>query len=106
MENKLDYSHYSKGSLTMPKYDLLTFRQHKETNKIHLFRSRFDNEDDCKLDSDSLCDESVSFDETDSIGLKCKSEEKALHISTKLHLDNKEICGVCMSRIFARKWKD
>lgn len=105
MSNLFDKNNLTNNLFLMPNYDLLTFRKHLNSTKIHLFPSRVNREEKCVTDHYSICGEGIEHQDTESIEQFCKSEESAIKITAKLKLEGHLICGVCVSVLYDGNWK-
>lgn len=90
----------------MAKYDTFTFKRHMETDKLHIFQSRFDEEKKCMVKTTSICNEKVKGEDSESINVSCKPEKTILQAALDFHLKGEEVCGVCMSVLYGREIED
>ena len=84
----------------MPYYDLFTLRKNQESDIHHLYRSRFDDEEKCKTETHSACNE-IEFADTIGTATTCKSDKRMVSECAKHYIEGKRICGVCMSVLYA-----
>lgn len=76
---------------------LYTLLEKKETQELHLFNSWKDENDTCKLESKSMCNEMFFVDKKDIPLFVCESEENTrILCATK----GRAVCEKCIGQLY------
>lgn len=75
---------------------LYTLARKKETDEYHLFASRIDAEDVCRLKRKSICG-GMESQERDTVKFACQEEDAARLKCAKV---GKRVCGPCVSHLY------
>jgi hypothetical protein len=76
---------------------LYTLLENKETQELHLFNSRKDEDDTCRVDSQSVCQSMHFSNKSDTPLFICESEENTrILCATK----GRAVCERCISKLY------